>query len=62
MLSIGLKFRGFVAEGTFNTFAELQFSPGSSALQIGKPLSSQVFYLCDKLLQLLDTLREVVDR
>src|SRR5262249_3387659 len=37
VISIGLKLRGLVAEGTFNTFAELQFSSGSSSLQVWKP-------------------------
>ena len=61
MIWVCLKFRGFVAEGTFNTFAELQFSSGSSALQVWKPLTPQTFHLPDKVLQLLDALREVVD-
>lgn len=60
-MSIGLKFRGLIAEGTFNTLAELQFSSGSSALQVREPLTPQIFYLRDKVLQLLNTLREVVD-
>ena len=61
VISICLKFRGLVAEGTFNTFAELQLSSGSRALQVWKPLTPQILYLRDKVLQLLNTLREVFD-
>ena len=59
---MSLEFRGFVAEGAFDAFAQLEFGAGQGAFEIGKTFPSQVFQFWEKSLELFNTLGEVVNR
>jgi hypothetical protein len=42
-LTICLKFRRLITEGAFDAFAQLKFHPRCGALEVGKPLPSEIF-------------------
>ncbi len=59
---MGLEFRGFLAEGAFNAFTQLELCPRQGAFEIGEPIPSKVLEFGDKGLELFNVLSQVVDR
>src|SRR5688572_24779707 len=62
MVAMRLEFLGFIPKRTFYALTKLKFSSGLRALQVRKPFSSKIFNGRKERLQLLDALRQVIDR
>jgi hypothetical protein len=62
MVAMRLEFLGFIPKCTFYALTKLKFSSGLRALQVRKPFPSEIFNGRKERLQLLDALRQVIDR
>jgi hypothetical protein len=62
MVAMRLEFLGFIPKCAFYAFTKLKFSSGFRALQVRKPFPSKIFNGRKERLQLLDALRQVIDR
>ena len=62
MVAMRLEFLGFIPKGAFYALTKLKFSSGLRALQVRKPFPSKIFNGGKERLQLLDALRQVIDR
>ena len=61
-MTMGLKFRRFVAEGALDAFPKLKFSTGEGAFEIREAFPPKIFKFRDKGMELLNALSEIVDR
>jgi hypothetical protein len=62
VMAMFLELRGFLAKRTANALAELQLCSCSGRVEIGEAFSAHVFHLCEKFLEISDTVGELFNR
>jgi len=62
VMSMLLELWRFLTKRAANTFSELQLCSRPGRVKIGKAFSTQVFYLCEKFLEVSNTAGEFFNR
>jgi hypothetical protein len=59
VVAVSLEFRRFISEGSPDALAESKFRAISGRIAVGKAFPSEIFYLREELLELLDCASDV---